>query len=211
MDVLQKICESKVVAIMRGVEPGDVVPIARALHKGGIRAVEVTLNSPRAYELITQLVEEFGSEMTVGAGTVLDPESAKRALDAGAQFIIAPTLNTKTIKMAKRYGAVSIPGCLTPTEILTAYEHGADVIKVFPAGSFGPDYIKDLSGPLGHIPFMATGGITEENIKAYLEAGATCLGLGSFLVPKAISGENDLLALTTKAQSIVRLVQEAQQ
>jgi len=203
---IQQLEESKIIAIMRGVDPGDVFAIAKALKKGGVKVFEVTLDSPNALDVIKQLSEEAEDDMLVGAGTVLDPESARMAIHSGAKFIISPTMNINTIEMTKRYGALSIPGCLTPTEILTAYEHGADIVKVFPAGTMGPRYFKDVAGPLSQIPLMATGGINEENMLDFLDTGIIAVGLGSSLVPKEISDDTDLERLTEKAVELVQMV-----
>lgn len=205
-DVLSSIKENKLVAIIRGAEPKSVLKIARALQAGGIRTLEITLNSPGALKVIEEVSSELGDELLVGAGTVLDPESARLAILAGAQFILAPTVNLKTIQMAKRYGAVSIPGAFTPTEILTAYEHGADIVKVFPA-SVGPSYIKDLRGPLPHIPLLPTGGVTLENVSEFMKAGAVGCGIGSALVnTKEEVTEAYLSRLTEKSRDFVKAV-----
>jgi 2-dehydro-3-deoxyphosphogluconate aldolase/(4S)-4-hydroxy-2-oxoglutarate aldolase len=144
--------------------------------------------------------------MMVGAGTVLDPETARLALNAGARFIISPTLNVKTIKMTKRYGAISIPGGFTPTEILTAYEHGADIVKVFPA-SQGATFFKDIKGPLPFIPLMPTGGVKLDNIREFQQAGAAAYGLGSSLVDTSQPvSEEYLRQLTRKAQQFVQAI-----
>ncbi|MEG9294822.1 bifunctional 4-hydroxy-2-oxoglutarate aldolase/2-dehydro-3-deoxy-phosphogluconate aldolase [Mangrovibacillus sp. Mu-81] len=182
MDVLSTIKQEKMIAIIRGSRPGDALAISKALYKGGVRAIEITLNSPGALTSIEKVRSELGDDLAVGAGTVLDPESARSALLAGAQFILSPSLNTETIKMTKRYGAVSIPGAFTPTEILQAYEEGGDIIKVFPASSLGPDYVKDVHGPLPQIPLLPTGGIDLNNIADYIAKGAAGVGLGSSLV-----------------------------
>ncbi|WP_335338758.1 bifunctional 4-hydroxy-2-oxoglutarate aldolase/2-dehydro-3-deoxy-phosphogluconate aldolase [Lentibacillus amyloliquefaciens] len=158
LNTLQKMTDHKLVAIVRGADPDDVMPIAEALYDGGIRLMEITMDTPRVETIISELNNAFSGEMLVGAGTVLDAESAKTAIEAGATFIISPTVNTETIKMTKRYGVVSIPGAMTPTEILTAYEHGADLVKVFPAQAMGPGYVKDVRGPFPYIPLMPTGG-----------------------------------------------------
>jgi len=205
-DVLSHLLEHKVVSIIRGANPDHLVRIVRALHAGGVRSVEITINSPKAMLGIERLTDELGAEMMIGAGTVLDPETARAALLAGARFIISPTLNVKTIRMTKRYGAISIPGAFTPTEILTAYEHGGDIIKVFPA-TLGPSYLKDIAGPLPHIPLMPTGGVNLDNIQALQQAGAVAFGLGSSLVDtKHEATEDYLAALTEKARQFVRAV-----
>lgn len=182
LNTLQKMTDHKLVAIVRGANPDDVMPIAEALYDGGIRLMEITMDTPRVETIISELNNAFSGEMLVGAGTVLDAESAKTAIEAGATFIISPTVNTETIKMTKRYGVVSIPGAMTPTEILTAYEHGADLVKVFSAQAMGPGYIKDVRGPLPYIPLMPTGGVNLLNVREYFEKGALAAGLGSSLV-----------------------------
>ncbi len=139
MTTLSQILESKIVAIIRGAKPDDVLKIINALFEGGIRILEITLNSPKALSVIEETARETGDKMLVGAGTVMDAETARAALLAGAKFIISPSLNIETIEMTKRHGAVSIPGAFTPTEIVTAYTYGADIIKVFPA-SIGVQY-----------------------------------------------------------------------
>ncbi|MCB2408015.1 bifunctional 4-hydroxy-2-oxoglutarate aldolase/2-dehydro-3-deoxy-phosphogluconate aldolase [Hymenobacter lucidus] len=204
--VLSHLLEHKLVSIIRGANPDDLVSIVRALHAGGIRSVEITINSPKALQGIEKVAEALGDEMMVGAGTVLDPETARLALNAGARFIISPTLNVKTIKTTKRYGAISIPGAFTPTEILTAYEHGADIIKVFPA-SLGAAYFKDIKGPLPFIPLMPTGGVKLDNIRDFQQAGAAAFGLGSSLVDTSQPvSEEYLRQLTKKAQQFVQAI-----
>lgn len=204
--VLAHLLEHKLVSIIRGANPDELVSIVRALHAGGIRSVEITLNSPKALQGIEKVAEALGNEMAVGAGTVLDPETARLALNAGARFIISPTLNVQTIKLTRRYGAISIPGAFTPTEILTAYEHGADIVKVFPA-SLGAAYFKDIKGPLPFIPLMPTGGVKLDNIREFEQAGAAAFGLGSALVDTSQPvSEEYLRQLTKKAQQFVQAV-----
>ena len=182
MDALQRILENKLVAIIRGVKEEDVLSIAKALSEGGITVFEITADTPGILRLIEKVKTKLGGAVTVGAGTVLDPETARAAIMAGAEFIFSPTVSIDTILMTKRYGAVSIPGAMTPTEILSAYEQGADVIKVFPADTMGPRYMKDIHGPLPHIPLMPTGGVNLGNVKEYLNNGVVALGLGGALV-----------------------------
>jgi 2-dehydro-3-deoxyphosphogluconate aldolase / (4S)-4-hydroxy-2-oxoglutarate aldolase len=180
MTTLSQILKNKIVAIIRGADPADVLKIANALQQAGVNVLEITLNSPDALSVIEQLANKIGDKVLIGAGTVLDAAAAKTAIDVGAKFIISPTLNIETIKMTKHHGAISIPGAFTPTEILAAYTNGGDIIKVFPAS--GPGYIKDIRGPLSHIPLMPTGGINLENIVAFRNAGAVALGVGSALI-----------------------------
>ena len=207
MKTLAHLLTHKVVAIVRGANPRDLLRIAQALHAGGVRAMEVTLNSPGALASIEEIAGAMPDDFLVGAGTVLDPESARAALLAGAKFIISPTLNKQTIRMTKRYGAVSIPGAYTATEILKAYEYGGDIIKVFPASGVGPGYFKDIAGPLPFIPLMPTGGVSLDNIKGFAAAGAKAFGLGSSLVDTSQPATEEYLKqLTEQARQFVAAV-----
>ena len=181
MDSKSIIIETGIIPVVRGGTIDNIVPIAQALKDGGIKVLEITVETPGALAAIEKLVTEV-SDIVVGAGTVLDPETARSAIMAGAKFIFSPIINIETIKMTKRYGSVSIPGAFTPTEIVTGFEHGADYIKVFPANVFGPKYIKDIHGPLPQIPLIATGGITINNTSDFIKAGAVGVGVGSSLV-----------------------------
>jgi 2-dehydro-3-deoxyphosphogluconate aldolase/(4S)-4-hydroxy-2-oxoglutarate aldolase len=181
MTVLQQLLENKIVAILRGLRPDAVPDVAAALYSGGIRCLEITLNSPDALSVISELSKKMGDRLLIGAGTVLDTAEARMAIDAGARFIISPTLDIPTIQLTKQLNAVSIPGAFTATEILAAYRNGADIIKVFPA-SVGVAYFRDLRGPLPGIPLMPTGGVNLENIREYQKAGAVAFGVGSALV-----------------------------
>lgn len=205
MPVLTQILENKIVAIIRGSRPADVLKIAEALYDGGVRILEITMNSPKPLAVIEQVADKFGDRMIVGAGTVLDPETARAAILAGAKFILSPIINAATIKMARTYGVVNIPGAYTATEIVHAYRKGGDIIKVFPATS--PDYIKNILGPLPHIPLLPTGGVTLENIKDFKKAGAVGFGIGSALVDarKEVTAEY-LTELTERAQKFVGAV-----
>lgn len=206
MTTLQQILETKIVAIIRGANPRDVLPIAEAVVEGGVRTLEITLNSTKALHVIEEVAGRLGNRALVGAGTVLDAESAREAITAGAQFIISPTLDVETIKMTKGYGVASIPGAFTPTEILKAYKYGGDIIKVFPA-SIGAEYIKDIRGPLNHIPLMPTGGVKLENIAAFQKAGAVAFGIGSALVDtKQEITEEYLRRLTATARKFIQSV-----
>ena len=164
----------------------------------GISLLEITLENPDALTIIKMIKENFGDSVMVGAGTVLDAISARSAISSGAQFIFSPTVDVETIKLTKRYGIVSIPGALTPTEIVTAYENGADAVKVFPIGALSNSYLKDLNGPLPHIPLVPTGGVSLDNIKTYLDhENVVAVGIGSSLVDmKKISNDGYLEDLT---------------
>jgi 2-dehydro-3-deoxyphosphogluconate aldolase/(4S)-4-hydroxy-2-oxoglutarate aldolase len=181
MKTLDQILRYKVVAILRGCQPGRVQDIAEALAAGGVRLLEITLNSPAALEVIRRVAETMGDRLVVGAGTVLSPAEAGMAIEAGARFILSPSLDMETIRATKERGAVSIPGAFTPTEILTAWRNGADIVKVFPA-SVGASWFRDIRGPLPQIPLMATGGVNLANIREFRAAGVVAFGIGSALV-----------------------------
>jgi 2-dehydro-3-deoxyphosphogluconate aldolase / (4S)-4-hydroxy-2-oxoglutarate aldolase len=201
VNVIEFIKTHPIVAVIREATPDNIVPIVKALANGGVKVVEITAETPKVMTMIEMVSDELGDQVLVGAGTVLDPETARAAIMAGSKFIVSPSLNVETVKMTKRYGVVSIPGALTPTEILTAYEHGADMIKVFPANAFGPGYVKNIHGPFPYIPLMVTGGINPSNVNEYLGNGALAAGVGSNLVnPKKLLTEADYLTLTEKAR-----------
>jgi 2-dehydro-3-deoxyphosphogluconate aldolase/(4S)-4-hydroxy-2-oxoglutarate aldolase len=206
MTVLSQIVTYKIVAIIRGAQPDDVLAIASALCEGGVKLLEVTLNSPDALLSISKISNTLGSQVFVGAGTVLDAEMAKAAMDVGAQFIISPSLDVEVIQVTKQSGIVSIPGAFSATEILSAYRHGGDIIKVFPA-SIGPAYLKDLRGPFPHIPLMPTGGVNLTNICEFQKAGAVAFGVGSGLADTSLKITDQYLkALTDKAKKYVEAV-----
>jgi 2-dehydro-3-deoxyphosphogluconate aldolase / (4S)-4-hydroxy-2-oxoglutarate aldolase len=203
MTMLSEILKHKIVAIVRGAKPDDVVKISEALYQGGIRLMEVTLNSENAIEVIRQLSMRMRDKMYIGAGTVLNADDTEKAINAGAHFIISPCLSTDVIAATKRMGALSIPGAFTPTEIVNAYNMGADIIKVFPA-SGNINYIKEVRAPLPHIPLMPTGGINLENINEFHKAGAVAFGIGTSLVntKKEITEEYLVQLITTSKQFV---------
>jgi len=205
MLTLTKILKHKIVAIIRGANPADVLKISEALYAGGIRILEITMNSTGPLEAIKEAADKLGDKMVIGAGTVLDAKTARAAILAGAQFILSPIVDIDVINTAKSYGTVVIPGAHTPTEILHAFKNGGDIIKVFPATS--PAYIKDILGPLPHIPLLPTGGINLENIKQYKQAGAVGFGIGSSLVNTQLAVTNEYLAeLTQTAMKYVQAI-----
>jgi 2-dehydro-3-deoxyphosphogluconate aldolase/(4S)-4-hydroxy-2-oxoglutarate aldolase len=206
MTILSKILDQQIVAIIRGAQPDDVLHIVRALSAGGVNLLEVTLNSKDALAAINKIAVQLSDQVTVGAGTVLDAEMAKAAMDAGAKFIISPSLDLKTIRATKDGGAVSIPGAFTATEIYTAYKNGGDIIKVFPA-SVGPGYLKDIRGPFPQIPLMPTGGVNLSNISDFKKAGAVAFGIGSALVDTTLKiSDAYLKVLTEKAKRYVEAI-----
>ena len=206
MTVLDQILQHKIVAIIRGAGSADVLDISKALYDGGVRLVEVTLNSPNAIRSIEILSAALGDKMLIGAGTVLDASAAKTAVGAGARFIISPTLDPDTIRQTKDLGAVSMPGAFTPTEIYQAYIAGGDIIKVFP-GILGVEYIKSIRAPLPQIPMMPTGGVSAENIRSFLDAGAVAFGIGTALVnPQKALTEAYLAEISANARKFVESI-----
>lgn len=204
---LNQLLDERIVAIIRGVTGDGFHHLIDTLVENSIRVMEVTVDTPGVYDKIAQIKAQYGEDILIGAGTVLDSETARLAISAGAEFIVSPSLNLGVVQTAKRYGKLALPGCMTPTEVVQAYEAGADVIKVFPASVVGPRYIRELSGPLGHIPLLPTGGINLDNARDYLEAGAVAIGLGSSLVGRGGQGI-DLAAVKEKAQAFREVVKD---
>jgi 2-dehydro-3-deoxyphosphogluconate aldolase / (4S)-4-hydroxy-2-oxoglutarate aldolase len=188
---LQRVLECGIVAVVRSHDSQQLVEVARALADGGVSVIEITMSVPNALEVLRQVHQALGSRILLGAGTVLDPETARAVLLAGAEYVVAPTINLDVIRLCQRYDKLVMPGAFTPTEILTAWEAGADVVKVFPADVVGPAFFKALRGPLPQIRLMPTGGVDLSTVVGFLEAGACCLGIGSQLVePKAVAERN---------------------
>jgi 2-dehydro-3-deoxyphosphogluconate aldolase/(4S)-4-hydroxy-2-oxoglutarate aldolase len=209
LEILTRLITEKVVAVVR-LDSGDqLIKVAEALKAGGISAIEFTVPTPNSLEMIKQAASHFGDEVIMGAGTVLDPETARAAILSGAQFIVTPAFNPKTVELCRRYGKPIIPGALTPTEILTAWEAGADMVKVFTADAMGPGYIKAVLAPLPQIRLVPTGGVSAENAAAFLKAGATALGVGGNLVNKQAVARGDWAAITAEAQKLVQAVRQA--
>ena len=206
---LNLITESGLVVIMRADEPRGLSEAARALVEGGIRALEVTITTPKALELIRQLADELREKALVGVGSVLDAETARAAILSGAEFLVCPVINPEVIGIANRYGKVVIPGAFTPTEIVAAQTAGADLIKIFPAEVLGPQYVKAVKAPLPQVRLVPTGGITLENIGLYLKAGATALGVGGSLVNRKILAEGRFKELTALAEKFTAAVKKA--
>jgi 2-dehydro-3-deoxyphosphogluconate aldolase/(4S)-4-hydroxy-2-oxoglutarate aldolase len=204
MSVLSQILKNKIVAIIRGADPADVLKIADALQQGGVNILEVTLNSPNALDVIKELCAKM-QNMLIGAGTVLSGSDAKASIEAGAKFIISPNVNVETIETTKKLSAVSIPGAYTATEVVNAFNNGGDIIKIFPATN--AEYIKTLRGPLSHIPMMPTGGITPENISQFQKAGVVAFGIGTSLVNAGHKITDEYLQqITENARKFVQAV-----
>ncbi len=200
-----------VVAVLRADSPDALVQVAQAIGRGGIGAVEITMTTPGALDAIGECANRLGDEILLGAGTVLDPETARAAILAGAEYIVTPTLNPDVITLCRRYGKVVIPGALTPTEILTAWECGADIVKVFPATALGPRYFKDVKAPLPQIDLMPTGGVDLDNAGDFIRAGACAVAVGGNLVDKAAVAAGEWQVLTDTARKYVETVRNARQ
>jgi 2-dehydro-3-deoxyphosphogluconate aldolase/(4S)-4-hydroxy-2-oxoglutarate aldolase len=182
---LYSLLEIGLVPIVRTDSADNALRAAQAICRAGLRALEVTMTVPRALRVIEKLADEFGGEMLIGAGSVLDAETARNCMLAGAEFFVTPSLNPKTIEMCHRYSKIIMPGALTPTEVLTAWEAGADLVKVFPCGNVGgPSYIKALKAPLPQVLMVPTGGVRLDNVAEFLKAGASAVAVGSELCDK---------------------------
>src|SRR5213080_4463168 len=188
---LRRALDCGIVAVVRSSDSQQLVEVARALADGGVTVIEITMSVPNALDVLRQVRQALGDRVLLGAGTVLDPETARAVLLAGAEYIVAPTVNVDVIRLCQRYDKLVMPGAFTPTEILTAWEAGADIVKVFPADVVGPAFFKAMRGPLPQIRLMPTGGVDLTTAASFLRAGACCLGIGSQLVePKAVHERN---------------------
>jgi len=205
--VLKTITDTGLVPIVRATSSEDALKAVEAIRAAGISTVEITMTVPGAIQLLETLSAQLGDKVLLGAGTVLDPETARLAILAGAEFLISPTLNVNVIEMTRRYSKVSIPAGLTPTEIVAAWEAGADFVKVFPCGNMGgADYIKALKGPLPQIEMIPTGGVTLENAADFLRAGAAAIAVGGEIVDKKAMKEKRWEVITENARKFAEVV-----
>lgn len=200
---VQRVLNTGLVAIIRADDGERLVEVAEAVYEGGIDVVEVTFTVPRVLEVLAQVSRRLGDRLLLGAGTVLDPESARAAMLAGAEFIVAPNTRPEVIRICRRYDKVVMPGALTPTEVVAAWEAGADFVKVFPADVGGPSYLKALHGPLPHVRLIPTGGVNLETIESFFKAGASAVGLGSALVEKQAVRDGDMKRIRDLAADYV--------
>jgi len=209
-DTLQTILDSGVVAVIRSDVSTGLLEAARALAAGGVRAIEVTMTTPGAVEAIAALAAESRGEFAVGAGTVLDADAARRVIDAGAEFLVSPNLDVEMIRAARAAGKVVCPGALTPTEIWTAWQAGADLVKVFPVSCVGgPAYIKAVRAPLPQVRLMAVGGVEAATVGSYIAAGAAAVGLGQSLINTRLIKEAAWDRITETARRCVKAVAQA--
>ena len=200
------------VPIIRTDKPESAVQVAGAIRDGGAPLLEITMTVPGALNIIKEIVDAFGNTVMVGAGTILDCETARMAILAGADFIVAPALDDATIRLCRRYAKIVMPGALTPTEILRAWELGADFVKVFPADAMGgPSYIKAVKAPLPQVDLVPTGGVDIDTAAEFIRAGASAVGVGSALVEKKIIAAGDWSRLTQKTEEFLQTVTAARQ
>jgi len=209
LDDLQRVLNGGIVAIIRAPSSEQLVGVARALFEGGIDVIEVTLTVPDAIGIISQVHRELGDRILLGAGSVLDTETARSAILAGAEFIVSPTVNPSVIQLCHRYDKAVMPGAFTPTEVLTAWEAGADIVKVFPADIGGPAHLKALHGPLPQIRLMPTGGVNLDTLGPFVSAGACAVGLGSALVEKQAALQGDFERIRSLAEAYVTAMARA--
>jgi len=211
VDVTRAIEQNGIVAVIRLKDPDRLRGVVDALAEGGVRALEVTMTVPRAIEMIGHLAPTLPPGFLLGAGTVLDSETARLAILAGARFVVSPVFRPEVIAMCHRYDVAAMPGCFTPTEILAAWEGGADVVKVFPATALGPGFFKDVRGPLPQVKLMPTGGVSLTNAGDWIKAGAVAVGVGTALLDANAIAAGDFGVITTNARTIVASVAAARE
>jgi len=203
---LQRLVNCGIAAVIRAPDGQQLVEVAEALLAGGVDVIEVTFTVPQAHRVLEQVAATLGERILLGAGTVLDTQTARIALLAGAQFIVSPTLDLRVIELCRRYDKLVMPGALTPTEVLTAWQAGADVVKVFPSDVTGPRYLKALRGPLPQVRLMPTGGVDLSTAADFLAAGACALGVGGALVEAKALAHGDMARIESLARQFVEIV-----
>jgi len=207
LEIVQKIEESGIVAVIRLNGSDHLDKIIDALAKGGVRALEITMTTPNAVEMIREISGTLSDEFLIGAGTVLDAETAEAVINAGAQFVVSQVFKPEIIETVHKYNKAVMSGAFSATEILAAWETGSDIVKVFPATVVGPRYFKDIHGPLPQIKLMPTGGVTVDNAEEFIRCGAVCLGVGSALLDKKMIKDQDWPGLTVRARQFTAAVE----
>ena len=205
---LGEIVDSGVIAVMRGADPDTVVDVANALIAGGVTALELTADSDHVLQNVRAVRESVADDAIVGVGTVYDDRTTRDVIDAGASFVVSPTVEQDVVEASTKRGVVAIPGAFTPTEVITAARLGADAVKVFPAASAGPRHLSHIAGPLPDIPLIPTGGVTLETTTAYIEAGAIAVGIGGSLLDQTLLAARDFDAIAERAEAFVGAVDE---
>jgi len=209
--ILSHIASTGVIAVIRLKDTKRLEKVIMAIRSGGVKSVEITMTVPGAVDIIATLAKSISDDVVIGAGTVVDVQTAKRVIDAGAQFVVGPVLNLDVVKLCRDHDTVVIPGCFSPTEIFTAWNAGADIVKVFPATALGPKYFKDLRGPFPDIRLMPTGGVTVDNVGEWIAAGAVAVGIGGDLLDKKAIDEERYEVLTERSRSMVQNFLKAKQ
>ncbi len=205
---MNRVYQTGVVAILRAPSGERLADVAEALLAGGVEVVEVTFTVPAAHRVLEQIADRLGDKLLLGAGSVLDPETARIAMLSGAEFVVSPTVNLQVIEICRRYAKPVMPGAMTPTEALTAWQAGADVIKLFPSEITGPKLIKAIHGPMPQIPLMPTGGVNLETAADFIRAGACALGMGGSLAPKDAIASSDMNRIESLARQFIEIVKE---
>jgi len=209
-EVIKQIKDTGLIPVVRATSADEAMSAIDAIREGGVSVLEITMTVPGAVGVIEQLTKKYGSDVLVGAGTVLDAETARACMLSGAQFIVSPALNMETIECCRRYGVAVMPGALTPTEIVQAWTAGADLVKVFPAGALGgASYLKALKAPLPHIELVPTGGVSLKTAADFIKAGASALGVGADLVDLKAIRDGQAALITERAKQFVQIVREA--
>ncbi|NGQ95947.1 bifunctional 4-hydroxy-2-oxoglutarate aldolase/2-dehydro-3-deoxy-phosphogluconate aldolase [Brevibacillus sp. SYP-B805] len=206
---LQNMIKGGIIAILRHVPEENAVRVAESLVEGGVTALEVPVQTAGAFRAMEAIASRLQGKAVVGAGTVLDAETARLSINCGAEFLFSPSLHQEVIRTGLRYGKIVVPGVMTPTEMIQAMEWGADLVKIFPAGSLGPSYVKDVRGPFPHIPVIPTGGVNLENAAAFIKAGAVALGVGGSLVDSRLMAAGEYDKLRERAARFVDAVKAA--
>ena len=205
---VSRVIESGIVAILRAKSGELLVEVAEALLAGGVDVLEVTFTVPGAVRVLERVADRLGDRVLLGAGTVLDTETARAAMLAGARFIVSPGVNLDVIRLCRRYDKPVMPGAMTPTEVITAWEAGADIVKIFPADVGGPSYLKAISQPLPQVRLMPTGGVTLQTAAGFLQAGACALGVGGSLVESQAIADGDMDRIQSLARQFVQIVKQ---
>lgn len=208
---LKRLTDSGVVAVLRAPNGDVLVDVAEALLAGGVEAIEVTFTVPGAHRVLEQVADRLGDKILLGAGTVLDTETARIALLAGAHYVVSPAVNLGVIELCQRYDKAVMPGALTPTEVITAWQAGADIVKVFPSDLTGPSYLKALHGPLPQVRLMPTGGVNLDTAADFIKAGACALGIGGSLVEKKAVATGDMARIESLAAQYIEIVRKTRE
>jgi 2-dehydro-3-deoxyphosphogluconate aldolase / (4S)-4-hydroxy-2-oxoglutarate aldolase len=209
-EVIKQIKDTGLIPVVRATSADEAMRAIDAIREGGVSVLEVTMTVPGAVGVIERLTKKYGSDVLVGAGTVLDAETARACMLSGAQFVVSPALNLETIECCRRYGVAVMPGALTPTEVLQAWTAGADFVKVFPAGALGgASYLRALKAPLPHIELVPTGGVSLRTAADFIKAGASALGVGADLVDLKAIRDGQASVITERARQFVQIVREA--